>query len=103
MKKMTILGTTLVLALSMQLSHAGDAAAGNKAFGSKGCTGCHGKSGKQPIAANYPVIGGKSAEFIAAELTKFKTGERKDGTMSAMAGLLSDDDIANIAAYLATQ
>ena len=90
----------LVAATSAQ---AGDAGAGATAYATKGCIGCHGASGKAPIAANYPVIGGKPADFIATELNKFRSGERQDPTMSAMAQMLNDADVANVAAYLASQ
>ena len=66
------------------------------------CVGCHGVSGKKPIA-DYPVIGGKPADFIEAELKKFKSGERNNPVMMPMAAGLSDADMANLAAYLATQ
>ena len=88
--------------LSFTPAQAGDAAAGETAFSAKGCVGCHGASGKKPIA-NYPVVGGKPADFIAAELNKFRTGERNNPIMMPMAAGLSDADVANIAAYLATQ
>lgn len=83
-------------------AQAGDAAAGANAYMSKGCVGCHGASGKQPIA-DYPVIGGKPADFISAELNKFRKGERDNPVMMPMAAGLSDADVANLAAYLATQ
>ena len=82
---------------------AGDAGAGAGAYANKGCIACHGASGKAPIAPNYPVLGGKDAAFISGELKKFKSGERKEPTMNAMAAALSDSDMDNIAAYLATQ
>ena len=88
--------------LAFTPAQAGDAAAGSTAYMSKGCVGCHGASGKKPIA-NYPVIGGKPAEFISAELNKFRKGERNNPIMMPMAAGLNDADVANLAAYLATQ
>lgn len=99
----TILGSVLALLLLQVPAQAADLAAGESAFSAKGCIGCHGVAGKAPIAANYPVIGGKDAAFVAGELTKFRSGERKEATMNAMAASLNDADIANIAAYLAAQ
>lgn len=81
---------------------AADADAGASVFSSKGCVGCHGASGKKPIA-NYPVIGGKPAAFISVELNKFRSGERKNPIMGPMAAGLSDADVDNVAAYLETQ
>ncbi len=102
MKKSLI---TAIVALSAMINaplQAGDAAAGASAYNAKGCIACHGVSGKKPIA-NYPVIGGKPADFIAGELKKFKSGERNNPVMMPMAAGLSDADVANLAAYLATQ
>ncbi len=81
---------------------AGDAAAGASAYMAKGCVGCHGAAGKQPIA-NYPAIGGKPAEFISTELNKFRKGERDNPIMMPMAAGLNDADVDNLAAYLAAQ
>lgn len=102
--RITILGGALAaLTLLQAPAQAGDEAAGEAAFNARGCIGCHGVSGKAPIAPNYPVIGGKQQSFISGELTRFRSGERQGPTMNAMASMLSDADIANIAAYLAAQ
>jgi cytochrome c553 len=103
MNKTYLIAALLALTLIAPATQAGDAAAGEKAFNAKGCVGCHGKSGKAPIAPNYPVLGGKPADFISAELTKFRSGERQEPTMNAMAGMLNETDIDNISAYLAAQ
>jgi cytochrome c553 len=101
---MRFLGSVLALLMGyLGPVQAGDAAAGQGAFNARGCVGCHGVAGKAPIAPNYPVIGGKEAAFLAGELNKFRSGERQDPTMSAMAAMLSDADVADISAYLATQ
>jgi cytochrome c553 len=102
MKKTTVLTTLLLVAMTHAPLQAGDADAGASAFSSKGCMGCHGASGKKPIA-NYPVIGGKPAAFISGELNKFRSGERKNPIMGPMAAGLSDADVENLAAYLETQ
>lgn len=80
---------------------AGDAAAGKAAFEGKGCTGCHGADGKSASPAN-PSLAGKDAAFIKAQLGDFKSGKRQNATMNAMAGMLSDADMDNIATYVAT-
>jgi cytochrome c553 len=103
MKKVLIVTSLTLCSLSFSPLQAGDAAAGANTYNSRGCVGCLGASGKKPIAANYPVIGGKPAEFIATELNKFRSGERQNPIMGPMAAGLSDADVANLAAYLATQ
>lgn len=96
----TIAGAALALASVQAI--AGDAAAGEAAFNSKGCSGCHGAGGKSQVPT-YPSLAGKDAAFITEQLTAFKNGSRQDPTMNAMAAMLSDDDVANVAAYLSAQ
>ncbi len=102
MKKTLVVSLIALAGLVNMPLQAGDAGAGANAYNAKGCIGCHGMSGKQPIA-DYPAIGGKPADYIAAELNKFRSGERNNPIMMPMAAGLSDADVANLAAYLATQ
>jgi cytochrome c553 len=81
---------------------AGDADAGKAAYQSKGCIGCHGAAGKSNNPAN-PALNGKEADYLKQQLMAFRAGERQNATMNAMASMLSDDDIANIASYLSNQ
>ncbi|MDH3763697.1 MAG: c-type cytochrome [Gammaproteobacteria bacterium] len=103
---MRISAIIAILALSGLINtplQAADADAGANTYMSKGCVGCHGAAGKKPIVPTYPMIGGKPAEFISAELNKFRSGERNNPIMMPMAATLNDDDVANLAAYLAAQ
>lgn len=104
MKKALML--TLALCGAFPLSHAqdlkGNAAAGQKLNAQ--CIGCHGIAGYQasfPEVHHVPMISGQSAKYIAASLNAYKKGERKQGTMRAVAGSLSEQDIADLAAYYA--
>ena len=103
MKKSALVALIAFASLATGPLQAADAAAGAQAFAAKGCVGCHGAAGKKPINDTYPVIGGKPADFIEAELKKFKSGERNNPVMMPMAAGLSDADMANLAAYLSTQ
>jgi len=81
----------------------GDAARGAKLNAT--CIGCHGISGYQasfPEVYRVPAISGQNAKYIAAALVAYKKGERKHPTMRATAGALSEQDIADLAAYYAT-
>jgi cytochrome c553 len=102
MKKTLILTALALFGLSQTPLQAADANAGASAFNAKGCVGCHGPAGKKPIP-NTPAVGGKPADFVQAELAKFRSGERQNPMMTPMAAALSDDDIANLAAYLSSQ
>jgi cytochrome c553 len=68
------------------------------------CQGCHGVTGYKNAYPNYhvPKIGGQSAEYLVNALTEYKKGARKHPTMQAQAQSFSDQDIADIAAFLST-
>lgn len=66
------------------------------------CQGCHGITGYQNAYPTYhvPKIGGQSSEYLVNALTEYKKGTRKHPTMQAQSQSFSDQDIADIAAYL---
>ena len=76
-----------------------DAAAGQAAYAARGCIGCHGAGGVS-VVTTYPSLKGQNAAYIKQSLTAFRSGERQDPVMNAMAAGLSDDDISNIADYI---
>lgn len=68
------------------------------------CIGCHGIPGYKasfPELYHVPMIAGQNAEYIVAALNEYKKGARSHPTMDAIAGSLSDQDIADLAAYYA--
>ena len=70
------------------------------------CIGCHGIPGYKadfPQVYSVPMIGGQSAKYIESALKAYQKGERKFPTMIATARALSDQDIADVAAYYAQQ
>lgn len=66
------------------------------------CQGCHGIAGYKNAYPNYhvPRIGGQSAAYLVNALTEYRKGMRKHPTMQAQAQSFSDQDIADIAAFL---
>ncbi len=62
------------------------------------CAACHGADGNS-TNPTYPKLAGLPAAYITKQLTNFKSGERKNPTMSAMAAPLSPDDMLNLGAY----
>ena len=68
------------------------------------CIGCHGIIGYQasfPEIHRVPMISGQSAKYIESALQAYKKGDRKHPTMRGIATSLSDQDIADVAAYYA--
>jgi len=93
----------LLCLFSINAFAAGDYEAGKiKAYT---CTGCHGIAGYKNTYPMYhvPRIGGQNAEYLVIALQGFKSGERKHGTMNLQAEALSEQDIQDIAVYLAGQ
>lgn len=62
------------------------------------CQACHGESG---ISRNprVPNLAGQQQAYLAAQLTAFRAGTRRNDSMQAIAAQLSDADIAALAAY----
>jgi cytochrome c553 len=68
------------------------------------CTGCHTIPGYQsafPQVYRVPKLGGQSAKYIEAALQSYKKGERNHPTMKAIAAGLTEQQMADIAAYYA--
>lgn len=69
------------------------------------CIGCHGIKGYQasfPEIYKVPMISGQGGKYIVAALNAYKKGERKHPTMRSIAESLTDQDIADLAAYYST-
>lgn len=77
---------------------AGDAAAGRKV--AVQCQACHGLDGKAKIP-EAPNLAGQSEPYLAKALGDYRTGARQNEMMSLVAPKLSDQDIADLAAYYA--
>jgi cytochrome c553 len=78
---------------------AGDAAAGRKA--ALQCQACHGLDGKAKVP-EAPNLAGQTEPYLMKALGDYKTGARQNDMMSLVAPKLSDQDIADLAAYYAS-
>ena len=68
------------------------------------CQGCHGIEGWRtafPEVYHVPRIAGQNEAYIASALREYRAGDRSHPSMRAIASSLSDQDIANLAAYYA--
>ena len=80
----------------------GDAAAGKQKTAM--CEGCHGIPGYKtayPAVYNVPKLGGQQAGYIVKALQDYKSLARSHPTMRAIAAGLTDQDMADLAAYYA--
>ena len=66
------------------------------------CASCHNADGNSAVPAN-PKLAGQHPEYLLEQLQEFKSGKRANAVMSGMVAGLSDSDMKNIAAWLATQ
>ncbi|MGV0986255.1 MAG: c-type cytochrome [Limnohabitans sp.] len=101
LSSMFALAVASVTAISAQAQEVkGDAKAAEQKIAM--CIGCHGIKGYQasfPEVYRVPMISGQNAKYIAAALNAYKKGDRKHPTMRGIADSLSDQDIADVAAY----
>ena len=87
-----------------QDAQAGDAKAGEKKAAM--CIGCHGipeYKASFPEVYRVPKIAGQSAKYIASALAQYKKGDRKHPTMRGVATALSEQDMADLAAFYSAQ
>ncbi len=79
---------------------AGDAAAGKQK--SAACVACHGADGNS-ANGEWPKLAGQNVKYLVKQLQEFKAGDRANPIMSGMAAPLSDQDMADLAAYFTNQ
>ncbi len=82
----------------------GDPAAGQQK--KQMCEGCHGLAGYRtayPSVFSAPKIGGQGAAYIVKTLQDYRSGARKHPSMNGVAGSLRDQDMADLAAYYASE
>jgi len=96
MKQLLIVTVVGLLITSGGVALAGDTATGKAKSGT--CAGCHGAAGisKNPM---WPNLAGQQQGYLVKQLKAFRDGSRVDPMMTPMAKPLSDEDIANLAAW----
>ncbi|MFQ5755311.1 MAG: c-type cytochrome [Acidiferrobacterales bacterium] len=99
MRSKLIAAGLFVLVVTMGTAEAGgDVAAGKQK--SATCAGCHGVDGKGK--APNPALAGLEQRYIVHQLEDYKSGARQNPTMKMFASQLSDQDMADVAAYFAS-
>ena len=79
----------------------GDAAAGEGKIAT--CLACHGASGNDSTLPDVPKIGGQNEKYLLKQMTEIKSGLRAAPLMTGMLNLLNEQDMADVAAYYASQ
>src|SRR5215212_7702903 len=105
MKTSSISGLILAALALPTASFAQAQAAGNPDAGrhkSSMCAGCHNIPGYKtafPSVYSVPKLDGQHAAYIVSALRAYKSGERQHPSMRAIAASLSDQDMADLAAF----
>jgi cytochrome c553 len=100
MNKLVLIFTAVLALASTHTLAAGDAALGQAKAAT--CIGCHGVNGNS-VVPSFPKLAGQSEGYLLKQLQDFKSGARVDGMMAGIVAPLTDADMANLAAYYATQ
>ncbi len=96
----TIVSLLLALGLAGAAQAAGDPAAGQaKAVV---CGACHGVDGNSALA-NFPKLAGQGERYLLKQMQDIKSGARPVVEMTGMLEPLSEQDMADVAAYFASQ
>lgn len=98
-KLLSLLIALAATGFSLQ-AQAQDAKAGEKKAAM--CIGCHGIPGYQasfPEIYKVPMIAGQGSKYIVSSLTAYRKGDRKHPTMRAISASLTDQDMADLAAF----
>lgn len=101
MKKLAVVSVLAVSALLFSPVQAGDVAAGQAKYAA--CVSCHGPAGQG--MAIFPSVAGRDAAYLADRLKAYRAGTQvgaNTALMAPMAQGLSDDDIANLAAFMSS-
>ena len=99
-KLVAALSLVAALGCSLPAFAAGSVEAGQAK--SATCGACHGMDGNS-LSPEWPNLAGQHAAYIESQLKAFKAGERKNDLMAPMAMILSDEDMADLAAFFSTQ
>ena len=95
----------MVFAVSLVAGTSSVLARGNVDAGkekSTSCAACHGATGVSG-SPMFPTIAGQHADYIVHALNAYKAGKRSNPIMQGAAAALSDEDMADLAAYFASQ
>lgn len=99
-----VLAVAVMAVTPVAFAAGGDAAAAKDKISM--CVGCHGIPGYHtsfPEVYKVPKLGGQHPEYIVSALQAYKKGDRSHPSMRGIAASLSDQDMADIAAYYGAQ
>lgn len=67
------------------------------------CQSCHGRTGNESLMESYPRLAGQHEDYLIHALKAYRSGDRNNAVMAGFAGQLTDQDIADLAAWYSQQ
>lgn len=102
MSRWTLIAATLLaVSIGSQAHAAGDYRRGLEK--SQVCQSCHGRTGNESLQPSYPRLAGQHRDYLEHALKSYRNGSRQNAVMAGFAGNLSDQDIADLAAWYSRQ
>jgi cytochrome c553 len=98
--KTILIALLLLLLMAVMPAMAGDPVAGQQK--SAACQACHGLDGHS-VDPTYPNLAGQHQSYLAKSLSDYRDGNRTNAIMAGMASNLTDEDIADLAAWYSSQ
>lgn len=99
-KLFAIIATIAAFSLATSVQAAGDASAGKQK--SAACAACHGADGNSPTDG-FPKLAGQHESYLLKQLMDYKAGTRQNAIMGGQVAALTEQDMADLAAYFAGQ
>lgn len=96
----------LALLIASASGFSTDASAGDYRRGlekSQVCQSCHGRTGNESLLPSYPILAGQHADYLEHALKSYRDGSRQNAVMAGFAANLTDQDIADLAAWYSRQ
>jgi cytochrome c553 len=100
MNKLALIFATVLTLISSYTFATGDVEKGK--IKAAACIGCHGANGNSMVPT-FPKLAGQDEGYLLKQLKDFKSGARVDGIMKGLVASLTEKEMANLAAYYATQ
>jgi cytochrome c553 len=96
-----LLALLLAASVSAPALAAGNAESGRQK--SQACAACHGPDGNQPTTPDFPRLAGQHPDYLFKALRDYKSGARKNPIMAGQVANLTQQDMADLAAYFSGQ
>ncbi len=95
--------TLLMLGACATATAAGKGDPKSGATKSKPCASCHGVDGNETLDPQYPRLAGQYPDYLLRAMQEYRNGRRENAIMAGFVKDLTDQDLADLAAFYASQ